>query len=547
MESADVPSLLGLPAEVIYHVLVYCSPFELTNVALVNHRLKAQAYDDRLWQAHINDNLPKPLSTPKPFSSFRSLFIAHHPHWFLPRNQFWFSDSKPHGKLLFSRYNADAGSIEAHTITARKGQRTWEFWEKDSEVMIHNFTPTVSLDLTRPVLMLDVNNVKTDDAPQQNPSDQNRSPSTRYSKEILMEKFADDGLYESFMLCRSLPEEAIGENTQVWPPQRFFADSRTRNESQDGFKSVGHRPNKFDEVSESTFRLRKWVEYSGRRTNPSNMSFTSSANGLAAAFGINSSSSPSRSEPSTMTIRVPEDITTYASLPPALYTPTPEKPWQGIWCGDYSGHGCEFLLVTQPDKDQERPLPSGLSWLQPWFAGEGRRDSLGSNISTSTQGETDYSGAPKASESSSDESANADDEDDEEPIDEGFQVPSDPFEGSSQRVPDNFADNPHEPTGRLEAIKLTGDPNIPRGEYTFIAPDIGRGGLMRVADEPIFRGARVVRSAGHMAGRGFREDSYTPSQLIMISHDTLAQFWEGFGHISYFRRVNLEELSRAYK
>ena len=28
----------------------------------------------------------------------------------------------------------------------------------------------------------------------------------------------------------------------------------------------------------------------------------------------------------------------------------------------------------------------------------------------------------------------------------------------------------------------------------------------------------------------------------MISHDRLAQFWEGFGHISYYQRVDLDAL-----
>jgi len=59
--------------------------------------------------------------------------------------------------------------------------------------------------------------------------------------------------------------------------------------------------------------------------------------------------------------------------------------------------------------------------------------------------------------------------------------------------------------GRIEAVKLTGDPNIPRGEYTFIAPDISRDGLLRVAQEEIFKGARVVRCVGHIAAAGFRE------------------------------------------
>ncbi|KAG9722739.1 hypothetical protein KCU59_g16509, partial [Aureobasidium melanogenum] len=95
-----------------------------------------------------------------------------------------------------------------------------------------------------------------------------------------------------------------------------------------------------------------------------------------------------------------------------------------------------------------------------------------------------------------------------------------------------------------EAIKLTGDPNVPRGEYTFIAPDISDGGLVRIADEAAFRGARVVRSAGHIAGVGFTEDEYMPSQLILISPDCLAQHWIEFGHISYYRRVDIDSLLR---
>ncbi|TID23034.1 F-box domain protein [Venturia nashicola] len=99
--------------------------------------------------------------------------------------------------------------------------------------------------------------------------------------------------------------------------------------------------------------------------------------------------------------------------------------------------------------------------------------------------------------------------------------------------------------GQLLAVKLTGDTNIPRGEYTFIAPDIGKDGTVRIANEEMFKGARIVTSVGHIAARGYREDQYIPSQLILISHDTIAQYWETFGHISFYKRVDIDSLISA--
>ena len=35
-----------------------------------------------------------------------------------------------------------------------------------------------------------------------------------------------------------------------------------------------------------------------------------------------------------------------------------------------------------------------------------------------------------------------------------------------------------------------------------------------------------MRSMGHIADRGFQNDRFIPSQLVMIDHNTLAQRWE---------------------
>ena len=228
------------------------------------------------------------------------------------------------------------------------------------------------------------------------------------------------------------------------------------------------------------------------------MSFTS-PNGLSAAMGLGGNYFASL-HGGGMSVRMPEDITTYATLPPERYTPTKAKPWQGIWCGDYSGHGCEFLVVLQPDKEDEQRLPSGMDYLREWFRGETRRGSDSSEASFASAQEEQVSTEAESSQN------NVAVEDDRSEI----------VSTHDEILPD-MTDVADAPTGRIEAIKLTGDMNIPRGEYSFIAPDIGHGGFVRVADEEIFKGARIVRSAGHLAQRGFRDGEYDFTSLIAFA------------------------------
>jgi len=555
----NTSSLVQLPSELVLDIFAYLEPLDLASVAFSCKTLSTHSYDDRIWQPLINRNLPEPISEPAPLQTFRELFIAHHPYWFLAKRRLWFSDGEHQGKLVAARYEAKTGCIAAYTVAAQRGRHTLEYWEKDREVVIHSFNPKVMLDLGKPVLKLAVDGVKTDDQPNNEPSDRAYAPPSKYSKEILMETAAEAGLYSSFMLCRTLPESAIHDGTAIWPPLRLPAPTRVRNDTSNGYQSSGHRPTRLNEVSEYHWRLRKWVEFNGRRATPRILELMSLRTGLPAALGMAGpyfAANLRSSAAGGMGIKMPEDVTTFASLPIECFTPTPQKPWQGLWCGDYSGHGCEFLVILQPDKKDERALPSTMHWLRQWFRA-GRRGSESSGSSYSSAQEDLSAQTASASTTNGSSPASAQEEGltyaqpaNEEPPEEPLSLPEIPphhpptpspsqqphptephavLRGFSempyQRTVEEITDYEDVPTGRLEAIKLTGDPNIPRGEYTWIAPDIGHGGFLRVADEGNFRGARVVRSAGHIAGRGFREGEPILCGGGCRSGGRLADFW----------------------
>ncbi|MCJ1467713.1 hypothetical protein MMC07_006338 [Pseudocyphellaria aurata] len=440
MSTRTLLSLESLPAEIIDQILTLLPPSSLVNLSGTSKLLRSHSQNDLLWAKFVQENVPNcgRWMSPLPGGSWKDLYISHHPYWFLPRRKIWVSDrshqgSTMTGQVVIARYDPRRGCIEAYRLVAEHGDHHFEPWSWNSEVIIHTFNPKVSLFLDDPVIKLDLGWHRGQN---------------RLQREILMRTGGAESIQSSIALCQTIPVALQNPSMALWPPAILPATQRVRNDSQSMFRSSGHRPRSLAEASDSTFRIRKWLE-----------------------FGSGSA-------------RVGEDVMTFSTILEESYTPTKQKPWQGIWVGDYSGHGCEFMVIIQKDVDCGAAPITASRWS--------------SQSSLTTLASTEF--ANDTSDIATSE------------------LPSPSIETTVNDVDTALEEKPSEPPedgscrGRLEAIKLTGDPNVPRGEYTWIAEDIGPKGLLRIANEQMFKGARVVRSLGHSAAREFRDSQCTPGR-----------------------------------
>ena len=67
---------------------------------------------------------------------------------------------------------------------------------------------------------------------------------------------------------------------------------------------------------------------------------------------------------------------------------------------------------------------------------------------------------------------------------------------------------------KLEVLKVTGDLNVPRGEYSFVIPNMN--GPSRICDEMEFTGVRAVRGWGQIAGTHFSHHQWTEVEGILL-------------------------------
>lgn len=452
-EQKDFFQLLRLPSEIINQILTHLDCPTLVSLIRTCRLLREHAENELLWADLIRANVPNPPPTPFPSSTFRSLYISHHPYWFLPKHRIWFSDNAHTGKLILVRYDPRRGDIEGYRLLGTKGEISIQRWSYNPDTIIYSFEPKVTLHRDRPVIKLEYSD----------PAGQ-RKQQGWWEGEVDMNVGSDThgSVSSTFFLSRAIPSELQDPSMDMWPPRLIPAQERVRRVVLDSGHGWVHKPRRYEEISQMTFRLRTWMQFSIR----------------GSAFGV----------------RMGEEVSTWSTLDPELYTPTKEKPYQGIWVGDYAGHGCEFLLVTQREtvRDQSHETQS-----RPWSQWDADLQEDGPDMRM---------------------------------------VKANTSHGEHLGQDDSVF------KGRIEAIKLTGDVNVPRGEYSWFANDIGTAGFIRVAEEAPFQGARIVKSRGHLAARGFQDDAFVPSQLIMISPDRLAQYWLPLGHVSFYERVDIDEL-----
>ncbi|RSM12790.1 hypothetical protein CDV31_006138 [Fusarium ambrosium] len=473
--------LLDLPSELITTILSHLSPLELIRVSESCRELREHALSDVLWHPLVQENVPDvTLTSPHPCNSYHELYVAHDRLWFLPRHKIWFCDRDLTGRVMLVRYDPRRGCIEGYQLVAARGGADYFEWEGHPNVVIHDFKPQVKLHLDKPLLQFHAN-VETDVS-----RFFSRPDANRYADEmpVALEDRVD-GMFSNFMLARELEKDVVDEMvsqrfpySQVWPSPAIPTDHRTR--GQPNFVITGapfsapyERPKRRGQVSEKLFHIRQWMEMAG------GVARLGRAAGLTGIVNVLRELHPAAvGGPPGM--HVGEELITYSTLDPKLYTPTPLKPWRGIYAGDYSTHGCEFLLVHQPDDDDDELL-----------------------------------------------------------TDESLGIVRLEIESDQEWEKRKAVARTHR--GRLEAIKLTGDPNVPRGELSFYADDLGPGGFVEEATDPHFRGARIVSSRGHISNTGFTSSRWIDGQLILTSHDRLSHYWMDFGHVSCFRRVDIDQ------
>lgn len=275
----DRPGLFELPTELIDAVLSFLTPVELVGLFLVCRTLRDHAENDIHWHRHVLANLPgNPIKSPYPCKTWRDLFVAHNQYWFLTRNKIWFCDRSLTGQMIIVRYDERRGCIEGYQLLATRRRDGSEPWLADPTVHIHHFEPIVKLHLDKPILQFNVDSLENLMRISLASPDSKTRPARRFFPEHPMRySQGSDPRFSTFVLAKPLPQldtpphSSIGDlfpYNMVWPPPTIPAAHRVLGHpadivggpNYDLITSPKWRPVNRSEVSDTTFRIRQWME-----------------------------------------------------------------------------------------------------------------------------------------------------------------------------------------------------------------------------------------------------------------------------------------------
>lgn len=507
-------SLLDLPSEVIHHICSHATPNCLGRLLSTCQQLRHEVLVDDLWAMRVNSNLPVPLQSPAPMTSWRQLYISFHHFWFLLRHRLWVSNLVYHGGLLVARWNARDTSIDLIEVVGNMGPVTERPYSETNTIQVVTYQPRHALLIERPFFKI---RAHYPDKIQQWIYQSGLCPLLCGQPGVRQgvldyASFAGHRPPAVLHLAEHLDYEEkrrVRYGDRIWPQPQVPAPGRVKR------CDSRNRPiDRFCNPSQAAFRYRSAPNFPL----------------LAHDMKVSQSEVNRRGEPTS--------FRTFGTIDPSCYTPTAAKPYQGIWCGDFNGHGMEYLLILQPD---EGDLAFELDYLD-ILKGRVRKNRVEPTewdddvILHGFEDHTPQANPPEAFTPVVRLPPPAENED-ENYSDDGFQklVPGRPLEViedfddvENENLEDPYPALPRDvdphnlghhfiaatkPGGtksgeRLVAIKLTGDPNVPRGEVSWVAYCLGRAGYLSHCHEPEFRGGKRVVSQGHVAYRGFTNGTF---------------------------------------